>query len=254
MTTIRNLSKYGWRRQNPDIRDYQFSVSGAAVTYPNTFDPRAKSWGVYDQGQIGSCTANGTLSAFRQLLINEGLGDFNGSRLASYYWSRWIEGTTKSDSGATIRDAVKVVATRGVAPETAWPYNVAKIFVGPPAAVGTAAKKNIALLYQSVPLTQDAICQAVYKNGNVIIGISVYSSFESASVAKTGIVPLPAKTEQLLGGHAVHLVGYNLAKGWAIVKNSWGTSWGDAGYCYIPFSYLTNTSLASDFWTISKDN
>ena len=252
--TTRNLSKYGCRRDLPDIRDYKFSVSGPAVTYPTIFDPRAKSWGVYDQGQIGSCTANSSLSAFRQLLIQESLGDFDGSRLSEYYWSRLEEGATKTDSGASIRDAVKVLAKRGCAPEALWPYNVAKIFVGPPAAVGTAAKKNIALLYQSVPLTQDAICQAVYKNGNVIIGISVYSSFESASVAKTGIVPLPAKTEQLLGGHAIHLVGYNLTKGWAIVKNSWGTSWGDAGYCYIPFSYLTNTSLASDFWTISKDN
>jgi C1A family cysteine protease len=250
----RNPIKYGWKRDLPDIRDYKFSVSGPAVTYPKTFDPRAKAWGVYDQLTIGSCTANGGLSGFRQLLINEGLGDFNGSRLAQYYWARYAEGTTKSDAGATIRDAVKVLATRGTAPEAMWPYNVSKVFVGPPAAVGTAAKKNLALLYQAVPLTQDAICQAVYKNGNVIIGISVYASFESNAVAQTGIVPLPTKTEQLLGGHCLHLTGYDLTKGWAIVKNSWGTSWGDKGYCYIPFQYLLNTSLASDFWTISRDN
>jgi C1A family cysteine protease len=252
--TTRNLSKYGCRRDLPDIRDYKFSVSGPAVTYPNAFDPRKTAWGVANQLQEGACTAFSSLSAWRQLLIQEGLPDFEPSYQSQYYWSRLLENTTKTDSGASIRDAVKVIATRGVAPNSMWQYLPSNIFKGPPKAVGDAAKKNIALLYQSVPLTQDAICQAVYKNGNVIIGISVYSSFESASVAKTGIVPLPAKTEQLLGGHAVHLVGYNLAKGWAIVKNSWGTSWGDAGYCYIPFSYLTNTSLASDFWTISKDN
>src|ERR1019366_4741469 len=102
-------------------------------------------------------------------------------------------------------------AKRGCAPESMWPYNTAKIFVGPPAAVGVAAKKNLALQYQSVALSQDAICQAIYKNGNVIIGISVYSSFESDAVAKTGIVPLPATTETLLGGHALHACGFSLA-------------------------------------------
>jgi C1A family cysteine protease len=83
-----------------------------------------------------------------------------------------------------------------------------------------------------------------------IFGFTVYDSFESDAVAKTGIVPMPSKTELVLGGHAVMAVGYDDSKKWFIVRNSWGEDWGDKGYFYIPYDYLTNKNLASDFWTI----
>ena len=249
--TIRNIPWYGWKRDIPDQRDYKFIRSIPLTAIAPIYDPRTNSWGVYDQGQIGSCTANSTLSSFRQLLIREGHGDFNGSRLAQYYWSRYIEGTTKQDAGAEIRDAVKVLTRWGVAPETDWPYNIAKLTVGPPKKVGDDAKKHTALQYHSVAQTQADICAAVVQNGNVIIGFTVYDSFESDAVAANGIVPMPKSTENVLGGHAVHVVGYDLSKNWFIVKNSWGVGWGDKGYFYMPIPYLTNPNLSGDFWTLS---
>lgn len=83
-----------------------------------------------------------------------------------------------------------------------------------------------------------------------VFGFSVYESFESHTVAKTGIVPMPNKTEHLLGGHAVMAVGYDDNKQTFIVRNSWGTTWGNQGYCYMPYDYLSNPTLASDFWTV----
>ena len=83
-----------------------------------------------------------------------------------------------------------------------------------------------------------------------IFGFSVYESFESDAVAATGIVPMPGKTETCLGGHAVMAVGYDDSKQWIIVRNSWGPDWGDKGYFYLPYAYITNNNLADDFWTI----
>jgi C1A family cysteine protease len=84
----------------------------------------------------------------------------------------------------------------------------------------------------------------------IVGGFSVYSSFESDQVAKTGIVPMPAKNESQLGGHCVLIVGYDDAKQWFIIRNSWSDTWGAQGYCYMPYAYWTNPSLASDFWQI----
>jgi C1A family cysteine protease len=78
----------------------------------------------------------------------------------------------------------------------------------------------------------------------------VYDSFETPEVAQTGIVPMPKDTERMLGGHAVMAVGYDEKKQYFFVRNSWGEAWGDRGYFYMPYAYLQNKYLSSDFWTI----
>ena len=86
-----------------------------------------------------------------------------------------------------------------------------------------------------------------------VVGIVVYESFESDTVAKSGYVPMPNVTsEAMLGGHAVLCVGYNDIKKVWIMRNSWGTSWGDRGYFYLPYAYLLDNTLTSDLWNISK--
>lgn len=83
-----------------------------------------------------------------------------------------------------------------------------------------------------------------------VFGFSVYDSFESDQVATTGHAPMPSPTEGAIGGHAVMAVGYDDANQWFIIRNSWGTGWGMAGYFTLPYAYLTDNNLADDFWTI----
>jgi C1A family cysteine protease len=83
-----------------------------------------------------------------------------------------------------------------------------------------------------------------------VFGFTVYDSFESPAVAKSGHAPMPTPGEATIGGHAVMGVGYDDSKQWFIVRNSWGPTWGMKGYFTLPYAYLTDTSLADDFWTI----
>ncbi|WP_280701372.1 C1 family peptidase [Kitasatospora sp. GP82] len=83
-----------------------------------------------------------------------------------------------------------------------------------------------------------------------VFGFTVYSSFESPEVAKTGEAPMPSPSDQVLGGHAVLAVGYDDSTQRFLVRNSWGPDWGLDGYFTLPYAYLTEQGLSSDFWTI----
>jgi C1A family cysteine protease len=161
-----------------------------------------------------------------------------------------MEHTVYSDSGAQIRDGIKSVARQGVCPESEWPYNIALFATRPPAQCYQDAKRDRALVYQRVPqdLTQLQACLA--SGLPFCFGFSVYESFESQEVAQTGIVPMPQSNEQLLGGHAVLACGYRNDVKRFIVRNSWGSDWAIQGYCEMPYEYLLDNQLASDFWVI----
>jgi C1A family cysteine protease len=83
------------------------------------------------------------------------------------------------------------------------------------------------------------------------IGVAIYQSFESQSVALSGMVPMPkTHSEQMLGGHAMSVVGYDDSKSCFLVRNSWGHGWGIGGHCWMPYEYLTSPSLTSDIWAL----
>ena len=205
---------------------------------------------VYDQGQIGSCTANAIAAAIEFDRLKQKLPDLLPSRLFIYYNEREMEGTVGSDSGAQIRDGIKSVAQQGVCPEQEWPYDISKFTQKPPAQAYQDALSDRAVSYQRViqDLTQLRGCLA--SGYPFVFGFTVYTSFESPEVAKTGHAPLPAAGEKTIGGHAVMAVGYDDSKQWMIVRNSWGPGWGMSGYFTLPYAYLSQASLAADFWTI----
>jgi len=242
---------YGWVPDRPDMRDHLYSAPlRELAVIPPMVDLRPQCPPVYDQGQLGSCTANAIAGAIEFDLMKQGLPDFTPSRLFIYYNERVIEHTVHSDSGANIRDGIKSVGKQGDAPEPEWPYDITKFTIKPPPKVYLDAKRHTAVQYQSVAqdLTQMRGCLA--SGYPIVVGFTVYQSFESPEVAATGVVPMPSPNEQTVGGHAVLVVGYDDSQQRFIVRNSWNVDWGMKGYFTMPYAYLTQASLASDFWTI----
>jgi C1A family cysteine protease len=191
----------------------------------------------------------------------QGLPDFVPSRLFIYYNERALEGTVASDAGAVIRDGIKVVNREGVCPETLWPYDIGMFTVKPPKRCYVTAAKDKAVQYEAIRTLGD-LKDAIASNLAVVFGFAVHKSFMSQSVAQTGVMPMPKPGDPPVGGHAVLAVGYSDPKSHLIVRNSWGPSWGDHGYFYMPYEYLTGSKvssdtspishvhLASDFWAI----
>jgi len=243
--------KYTLKKDPDDLRDKVYrSEHKDTVMLPASVDLRSKMSPVVDQGQLGSCTANAIASGLREYLeIQSGKPLTRLSRLYLYWHERQIEGTINEDSGAYIRDGMKVLQTIGCAPEADYSYDIATFRNKPSAKAEVDAGAYKIKEYHRV-LNFAAMQAALAAGSPVVIGISVFSSFESEAVAKTGMVPLPKRGEQSLGGHAVLVVGYqNMGNTvYAIVRNSWGADWGDQGYFYLSKTYF-DKGYVSDMWT-----
>ena len=260
----RKIARYGWRRDLPDQRDHSFVVSGATLQNIGAgADLRSQCPAVYDQGRIGSCTANAIAGAIEFDLMRQRKTDFIPSRLFIYYNERLMEGTVGSDAGAQIRDGIKSVAQQGDCPETLWPYDDtpadrttglfppnAKAAQQPTPECYAQANQYKAVSYQSVDQNLADMKACLSEGFPFVYGFTVYESFESGPVAQTGDVPMPSPNEQVIGGHAVLAVGYDDDEAKFIVRNSWGPGWGDGGYFYMPYAYLLDNNLSDDFWTV----
>jgi C1A family cysteine protease len=249
--TIRPAQRFGWVPDLPDARDYLFAAPESVLAaLPPKVDLRSQMPPVYDQGQLGSCTANAIAAAFEFDQLQEKQPDFMPSRLFIYYNERAIEGTVETDSGAMIRDGIKSVAKLGVCDEGQWPYDITEFTRKPPSAAYTAASGHQATVYRRVLATLHQLQGCLASGYPFVFGVSVYESFMSDAVAETGEVPLPSRGEKLLGGHALLAVGYDNDLQRFVVRNSWGDSWGMNGYCTMPYGYLTDSKFAQDFWAI----
>jgi hypothetical protein len=286
---------YGWKPDRPDPRDHRFvPKSDVLSTLPASVDPRSQDGPIFDQGQLGSCTANGWVGLF-MFVVKKLLGlDFIGSRLALYYDCRDAEGNAGEDSGCEVRTGAKVLSEIGVCSESDCPYVVSKYRQKPSDKCYEAAKDHTVIEYMRVEQDIDHLKACLAEGFPIAFGFYVYSSFESSEVARTGIMPMPEDGESILGGHCVEAIGYIDAqkkahffrtrdrisygiaralksvgaaiRSWTgltvfpvdvpgdviICRNSWGTRWGDKGYFYMPYAFISNSDYASDFWTVRK--
>jgi len=242
---------YGWKCGRPDHRDLWHEF-GPLHESSGTIDLRKNCPEVYDQGNLGSCTANAIAACYEYALCQQGLHDFHPSRLFIYYNEREMEGHVGEDSGAEIRDGMKSIHSMGVCPEPQWPYNITKFTQKPDLNCYETALGDRSIKYNRVRQTKDQLLTALNIGFPVAFGFTVYESFETSEVATTGVMPVPAPRERILGGHAVVIVGYQPATDHWVVRNSWGAGWGDQGYFYMPGVFLLDPAQCSDFWTVTR--
>ena len=226
---------YSWKPDLPDHRDFIYKVDLSGITLPTNVDLSTKCPPVYDQGQLGSCTGNAIAGSieYEQIKKNDP-NPFVPSRLFIYYNERLLEGTVKSDSGAQIRDGMKVVNSQGVCNEITWPYNIAKFKTKPSAKAYAEGKKYTTKVYARVPQDLISLKTCLAAGDPFVFGFTVYSGFESPTVAQTGVLNMPGPSETVLGGHAVLCVGYDDKTQRFLVRNSWGVDWGLKGYFTMP--------------------
>lgn len=246
--------RLGCRPDQPDHRDFRDTRTAVAV--PTSADNSKYLGPVLDQGALGSCTSNGVAGAFEYLDNKLGRTVELVSRLFQYFNSRRLEGSTGSDAGSSIRDAIKAAAQWGEIPESLWPYDISKFTVSPTPDMYAQATHDRAITYTRCANAPFPGALTIAGGGVVVGGISVYESFMLAGT-NGGWVPLPEPGETLEGGHCVLSHGYDQAltwqkiMGWITDRNSWGDGWGDKGNFRIPIAYYQNPQLASDFWEIS---
>lgn len=251
MALIRKIARFGWKPDIPDHRDLKIGhiFSGSL---PSHVDLRPGCPPVVDQGDLGSCTANAIAAALLFAEIKQDEAPVPLSRLFIYYNERVMEGTVNQDAGAEIRDGMKSVAEKGACLELAWPYDVDRFTTEPDNVAYFDALRRRAIQYLRLEQGRTQMETCLAAGFPVVFGFTVYESFESDGVARTGVVSMPGRHDRPVGGHAVLLVGYDRDAQTFIVRNSWGTDWGQDGYFTLPYEYLLDPNLADDFWTVRR--
>lgn len=235
--------------------DRRFRLPRVGPNLPSEFSLQNEMPPVWDQGDKNCCTAEAATAAYQHRMKLENLPPFDASKLFLYYNERLLEGDPDKDDGATVRDSMVALQQYGNVPEDLFPFDDADVFTKPsPSDYATAAKRKV-VSFKAVDQNETAIKTAIFSHNPICFGILVYDSFETDSVAQTGMVPMPNKQfDRELGGHAVVIVGWNDSLRCFIVRNSWGENWGRDGYFFLPYDYVLDPTLSSEFWIITDQD
>lgn len=242
--------KYVVVRDHHDHRDHMYSAV-APIEVPDLVDLRKGCSPVQNQDNLGCCTGFAIVGALEYDENKQRETFIKLSELFVYFNERDYEGDINKDAGAQIRNGIKLIAKLGVCQESLWPYNETKFKDRPSLECFQDGLLHRALSYERVIVDQTNFEHALAAGYPVVMGITVFESFESDEVAANGLVPLPQRGEKCMGGHAVLAVGYDRTRKLVIVRNSWGSDWGDQGYFYLPYEFMFDYGLVSDAWTVT---
>ena len=252
------ISGFGWLPDPPDHRDYivtspvvERAVGGLKLSDPPppSMDLREYDSPIEDQGQLGSCTAQAVIGLVEHLQRKLYSRHLEASRLFLYKVTRTFLGWT-GDTGAFIRSTIKALRLFGVCPEEYWPYNIEQFDAEPSAFCYAFAANYKSLIYYQLE-GLEALKDSLAKGLPFTVGFSTFPSIHNVEVAQTGIIPMPQANEATSGGHAVMAVGYDDIKGALLVRNSWGQDWGEVGYGWLPYGYVTE-GLSEGFWVVTE--
>lgn len=245
--------KYGWKPDEYDQRDFKFRLTAPVQLKSVDLRETCDLPDIFNQEQTNSCTGNSSSFHLTSNILNHHVQNdvpvnLPLSRLFLYYGGRQAIGEERRDEGAQIRDVFKAAGNLGVCSEQTWPFKANKVCTKPSGEAYEEAIKFISLSYSRLNNTRQELVGCLLEGFSFVFGFQVFESFESQEVADTGEVELPKPNEQIVGGHAVCGVGYDMEEDRFIVANSWGKEWGKDGYFTIPADYVCDPKLASDFW------
>jgi len=241
---------FGAHRDAPDSRDRAY-VPPARQSLPRSVDLRAQCPPVYDQRPLQSCTANAAAAAVQFERMRHGLQpEFTPSRLFIYYNERRLLGTQDKDGGAPLREAIKVLMQHGDCPEPRWPYDAAKVNTEPSRPCYEEAVRYEDMSYARLAQDLGHMRACLASGSPFVMSFDIYSGSETEAAHQAETYPVPKAGESLLGTHAVMAVGYDDAQERLLMRNSYGTNWGMAGYFWLPYAYAGDPKLTGDLWTL----
>jgi C1A family cysteine protease len=274
---------FGWLHDYPDFRDYTLehekiaptakaigvASKKAAPKLPGAVDLRAWCPPVEDQKSLGSCTANAGVGLLEYYERRASGIHVDASRLFLYKATRNLLHWT-GDTGAFLRTTMGAMVLFGVCPEEYWPYVVGDYDLEPPAFCYSFARSYTSIRYYRLDppgvSTGTLLARIKLLLGHGLpsmFGFTVYRSIYD--VGADGAIPFPTTGEAILGGHAIVAVGYDdkrtiknknakkATKGAFLIRNSWGTGWGDGGYGWLPYAYVEE-GLAVDWWSLIRSD
>ncbi|HEY9854819.1 MAG TPA: C1 family peptidase [Stenomitos sp.] len=247
--------------QDEAVGDYEselgLGLSVQAQTLPAKADLRSYFASVRNQGQLGSCAAFATTSVMEATLKIKGKKPSKLDHLAPlffYYATRQamqdsgrMAKATKRDTGSFMDLAARTAVKIGAPSEDLVPYRDGKTGLAyDPTDAEYAAAKDFHMLSTKRVSTVKGMKSALAAKHPIIIGVPLYQSFMTKALAQSGQMTLPQKGEQIVGGHAMAVVGYDDAKESFLIRNSWGSDWGQGGYFYMPYDYFQPSYIGKD--------
>ena len=236
---------FGCRKDPKDLRDIPMALVLPPITLPKSFDYTGLMTPVRDQGSEGTCVAFASVVGVKEY------EDSQEYRKLIELSPRYVYSLCKKFDGAPDEEgtyprvAMKVLLNYGVCSESYWPYRPHQKDLPKKNAKESAARYRIKAYARLKDILE--MKRSLLINGPFLAGVKVFASWLDKKAQKTGLIPLPKRNEEIIGGHAVCIVGFNDAGQLFKFKNSWSAKWADKGYGYLPYNYIKR--YCSDAWS-----